>query len=159
MVQRMAGWNPLETQVIASMKHNELDPAEPAKKETDATLEAIREADKSWLRAVQGRDPEKLASHYHKDATWLLQGEPTLTGIDAILGRWSKAYKDPGFHIEWEPRCALASDSQDLAVTVGHWSTSLKTEEGSTAKSQGNYLAVWRKHPEGGWRVLIDISN
>jgi len=69
------------------MKPKESDPAEPMKKETDATLEAIRKADKGWLRAVQGRDPEKLVSHYHEDATWLLRGEPTLIGIDAILGR------------------------------------------------------------------------
>jgi len=140
----------LNREALSSIKQNE--------RHGETELEAIRKADSEWLTAVQSRDLETLAKYYHEDATWLPHGEPALIGKEAILRRWSKAHEAPGFQIDWSPLRVEASDSLDLGVSIGNWVITMKTK-GSPNRFEGSYVAVWRRHVEGDWRVLVDISN
>ncbi len=107
---------------------------------------------------MQDRSLEKLATFYHDDATWLLPKEQAISGKEAILKRWSRAYESPGFHIEWKPFRVEASDSRDMGISVGNWVISMETK-GTPNRFEGSYMAVWRKHVKGDWRVLVDFSN
>jgi len=115
---------------------------------------AVLEADGLWLKAVQESSLEKIESHYHDEATWLLPGEATIFGKQAILDRWSRAFKVPGFSIRWKPFGAEVSESCDLGMTVGYWESS-----GASKTFSGKYVAVWKKKSNGKWCVFVDISN
>jgi ketosteroid isomerase-like protein len=36
---------------------------------------------------------------------------------------------------------------------------SFKNAAGKTVSDKGKYLIVWKKHADGSWKVLFDISN
>jgi ketosteroid isomerase-like protein len=56
--------------------------------------------------------------------------------------------------LEWAPAMAEIAGSGDLGYTVGPWRF---TPEGAAAPTaQGWFITVWRKQPDGRWRVLID---
>jgi ketosteroid isomerase-like protein len=59
--------------------------------------------------------------------------------------------------IVWEPRTGDIAASGDLGWLTGP-STIINHAGPSPAPRYGNYLSVWRRQPDGAWRVYIDIG-
>ena len=61
------------------------------------------------------------------------------------------------FELVWEPRLGDVAASADLG-----WLTGPSTSINHTAKEgkpgHGCYLSIWRKQPNGPWRVFIDVG-
>ena len=58
----------------------------------------------------------------------------------------------------WEPRTGDVSASGDVGWLTGP-STFIDHSAGGTAPRHGNYLSVWRREPDGRWRVFIDVGT
>ena len=61
------------------------------------------------------------------------------------------------FELVWEPRTGEVAASGDLGWLTGP-STSVSRKSAEPRTSHGCYLSVWRKQPDGTWRVLIDVG-
>jgi ketosteroid isomerase-like protein len=61
------------------------------------------------------------------------------------------------FELIWEPRTGDVSASGDLGWLTGP-STSINRKGPEPRTSYGCYLSVWRKQPDGTWRVFIDVG-
>jgi ketosteroid isomerase-like protein len=59
--------------------------------------------------------------------------------------------------ITWEPRQGDVAASNDLGWLTGP-STVVNHAAPSPAPRFGNYLSVWRRQPDGRWRVYIDVG-
>jgi ketosteroid isomerase-like protein len=62
--------------------------------------------------------------------------------------------------LTWDPISATIAASGDLGYTIGRWEsigTSVSGEDSVLAT--GNYVTIWEKDPEEGWRVAVDIGN
>jgi ketosteroid isomerase-like protein len=46
-----------------------------------------------------------------------------------------------------------------MGFTWGHYQGMSKDAQGSTAKTTGRYMTVWKKQPGGSWKVALDASN
>jgi ketosteroid isomerase-like protein len=57
----------------------------------------------------------------------------------------------------WEPRLGDVAASGDLGWLTGP-STSINHAAPGAPPRYGNYLSVWRKQPDGNWRVYIDVG-
>ena len=57
----------------------------------------------------------------------------------------------------WEPRTGDVAASGDLGWLTGP-STSVNRKAAEPAARHGCYLSVWRKQPDGRWRVFIDVG-
>ena len=85
-----------------------------------------------------------------------------LTTTQLIVGpRAASEYFESrkAFSISWVPRDARIAASGDLGFTTGD---ALMTSVGPTgAAMQGftKYLTIWRKEPDGHWRVVVTGSN
>ncbi len=57
----------------------------------------------------------------------------------------------------WEPRTGDVAASGDLGWLTGP-STSITRKAAEPVTRHGCYLSVWRKQPDGQWRVFIDVG-
>jgi ketosteroid isomerase-like protein len=57
----------------------------------------------------------------------------------------------------WEPRMGDIAASGELGWLTGPSTFTNRKAQGSP--SYGNYLSVWRKGPDGAWKVFIDIGS
>jgi ketosteroid isomerase-like protein len=60
--------------------------------------------------------------------------------------------------LTWEPRTGDLAASGDLGWLTGP-STFINHEAADKTPRYGNYLSVWRKQPDGNWRVFIDVGT
>lgn len=60
------------------------------------------------------------------------------------------------WQLTWQVTKAEVSRSGDLGYSYGSYE--LKVSEGFVAES-GNYLRIWKKQPDGKWKVVLDLSN
>ena len=73
----------------------------------------------------------------------LLAQEPTPFSVDELL---------------WEPRTGDVAASGDIGWLTGP-STFINHSGADQTPRYGNYLSVWRKQPDGRWRVFIDVGT
>lgn len=59
----------------------------------------------------------------------------------------------PG-QLSWEPRYADVAESADLGFTLGPWT--YRPEGGDSVVARGYYFSVWRRGPDGVWKVVVD---
>ena len=62
------------------------------------------------------------------------------------------------FELIWEPRTGDVAASGDLGWLTGP-STSISHKSPEKKPNYGCYLSVWRKQPDGRWRVFIDVGT
>ena len=51
------------------------------------------------------------------------------------------------------------SSTGDLAYSLGLYETTVNDPRGNPLTYRGKYVVVWRKQPNGAWKVVIDIAN
>jgi len=71
-----------------------------------------------------------------------------------VLAReWFAAHEQGNGRLEWMPVAAAQDCSGQWALTTGPWTYSAPESGGS---SVGHYLSLWRRDPDGSWRVILD---
>ena len=90
------------------------------------------------------------------DALLLPSSVGPVEGKDAIREFMSSG---PEIVLRWQPVKADVSRSADLGYTWGTYWFETKDAEGNSKRIDGKYLNVWKKQPDGTWKVLVDIGN
>ncbi|MGH7539727.1 MAG: DUF4440 domain-containing protein [Gemmatimonadota bacterium] len=67
------------------------------------------------------------------------------------------AFAEPGYRLDWEPARAELAASGELGYTIGSYQRT-HVVEGDTIIGTGTYLTVWRRQPDGAWRVELDLG-
>jgi uncharacterized protein (TIGR02246 family) len=125
----------------------------------NAEIEAVREANQAWLKAVTEKDIVKVMEFYTEDAVWLFPKVPIMTGKEAIRKFWEMDFAGPDYGLAWKPVKIEVSQSFDLASSFGTWSGKIKDEKGNPVDIGGHYVVIWKKVPGGTWKVAVDTHN
>lgn len=98
-----------------------------------------------------------FASWFASDAVTLANGKPPVVGHDAIAAAatWTPA----AYQLTWKVEGARMSQTGDMGFTWGHYDGVAKDAEGNPVKTSGRYMTVWKKQPDGTWKVEVDASN
>jgi ketosteroid isomerase-like protein len=120
---------------------------------------SIRAADAAWLKAYQAKDVGKSVGFFDEQGSMLVPNSPILTGKDAIAKFIARGFALQDYQITWHPNQAGVAVSGDLGYTSGTYTMSFKDVSGKTISDTGKYLMVWKKQPDGEWKVLFDTSN
>ena len=80
-----------------------------------------------------------------------------LRGIGPNAANDKAIFADPTRLLLWEPTDAFAYADRRTGVTVGR-SAFVRKNARSDTLSTGRYLTLWRKQPDGSWKILLDAG-
>ena len=98
-----------------------------------------------------------FATWFAEDAVLLGDGKLPVQGHAAIASgaTWTtRTYK-----LTWAPTAAMLSPAGDMGYTWGHYDGSATNPDGQTTTKGGRYMTVWKKQPDGQWKVVLEASN
>jgi ketosteroid isomerase-like protein len=97
-----------------------------------------------------------FAAWFADDGVALGNGEAPVIGKVAIAksANWSaKSYQ-----LTWTPTDARMGPSGDMGYTWGHFEGHSKDANGNPVTTSGRYITIWRKQPDGSWKVALDAG-
>jgi ketosteroid isomerase-like protein len=120
-------------------------------------MDAIRSAEAAWLEALA--HPERFAASFTEDGSWFPSEAPIAVGRDEIRAYAEELVMLPGFSFRKSSTGAHASAAGDLGYSTGTFEMTVDDESGNPSVTRGKYVTVWRKEPDGIFRVVADIFN
>jgi ketosteroid isomerase-like protein len=97
-----------------------------------------------------------FAAWFADDGVAMGNGAAPLIGKVAIAksANWSpKAYQ-----LTWTPTDAMMGPSGDMGYTWGHYEGHSKDANSNPVLTSGRYITMWRKEPDGSWKVVLDAG-
>jgi len=131
---------------------------QPAPVDTKAIETTVKNADAQVLKAATAHDLTTLLTFYADDAVSLPANEELLTNRSEMQKSWAERLT-PGVSVSWTPMYVEAAKSGDLAYILGSYTMSTKVAKGKPITDKGKYLAIWKKQPDGSWKVEADTWN
>jgi ketosteroid isomerase-like protein len=98
-----------------------------------------------------------FASFFADDAVTLANGKAPVIGRSAIAAEAKWSPKE--YQLTWKPDGARMSSAGDMGFTWGHYEGRLIDQNGSEIATSGRYFTVWKRQPDGTWKVELDASN
>jgi len=120
---------------------------------------ALWEADAEWLKAFEAKDVEGMLSFYAEDAAVFPPKAPIVSGREAIRKMLEELTANPGFELTWESVKVEIAESCDLAWVQATMVFRMQDSEGNLQEDRGKAVLVWKKQPDGSWKVVADIFN
>jgi len=132
-------------------------PVPSAPPDTRAADEAaLRTLIEQWSASAQAKDAAAFASYYADDAVVMLANAPDLSGGPAIREGIAGMMQDPAFALSFEADRVVVARAGDLAYETGTYALTMTGPDEKPAPEKGRYVVVWRKQPDGAWKVVVD---
>jgi len=110
-----------------------------------------------FAKDVLERGGKAFAEWFAEDGVALGNGQAPLVGRVAIAKSANWAPKD--YQLTWTPTEALMGPSGDIGYTWGHFEGHSKDANGNPVITTGRYITIWRKQPDGSWKVVLDAGS
>ncbi len=127
-------------------------------KKGEADREALIKMEAAFAQASTERGVEGWLSFFAQDAAIFPPSADIVTGLPAIRAHYQKTGFSPA-GLSWKPVFSDASACGDLGYTFGNWEASEKDAKGAPVTYRGKFLTVWKRQPDGTWKVAADIGN
>jgi ketosteroid isomerase-like protein len=126
--------------------------------DVDAVRQELMEADLAFARDVAQQGLDAWVAHFAEDGVMFRSGEPVV-GHDAIRALMAPLFADSTYSLRWKPDQAEVAASGDLGYTVGTYRSMAVGSQGVAIRGTGSYVTIWRRQPDGSWRVVLDIGS
>ena len=127
---------------------------------TQPTLSAgallLLELDGRFSEAVAAGGGKAFVSWFAEDGMTLNNGKPAVIGRAAISAKAQWDAKD--YQLTWTPEMAQMGPSGDMGFTWGRYEGRARDKNGQPVVTSGRYMTVWKKMPDGNWKVALDAS-
>lgn len=127
---------------------------------TDSTMKPgkmlLFDLETRFAKDVLERGGTGFASWFADDGVALGNGAAPLIGKVAIAksSKWSPEQ----YQLTWTPTDAMMGPSGDMGYTWGHFEGRSKDANGNPVLTSGRFITVWRKEPDGAWKVVMDAG-
>ncbi len=118
----------------------------------------LRQTELDFAKAFADRNPARFAEFIADEARFTSAGK-LRDGKSAIVAHWTKMMQDPNLTVIWSPDIAQVSEAGDLGYTSGPYEVWVKRPDGSMARERGRFASVWRRGPDGKYRIVFDIGS
>ena len=116
----------------------------------------LLELETKFADAVAKGGGKAFSSWFAEDGVSLANKQPPVMGRSAIA---AQAQWDPKeYQLTWVAEGAQMGPSNDMGFTWGHYEGVSKDRNGEVIKTSGRYFTVWKKLPNGEWKVAMDAS-
>ena len=97
-----------------------------------------------------------FANWFADDAVTLSNGKPAVLGRGAIA---ETANWDPkAYQLSWVAQGAQMGPSNDMGFTWGRYEGHATDHNGKPIVTSGRFITIWKKLPNGSWKVAMDAS-
>ncbi|HEY1159401.1 MAG TPA: nuclear transport factor 2 family protein [Terracidiphilus sp.] len=110
-----------------------------------------------FAKDVAERGGKAFAGWFAEDGVALGNGAAPLVGRVAIAQSANWSPKD--YQLTWTPTDATMGPSGDIGYTWGHFDGHSKDANGNPVTTSGRYITIWRKQPDGNWKVVLDAGS
>ena len=125
----------------------------------EADEQAVRECEIESAKAIAAKDLEGILSFFADDALGFYPDTPIIIGKDALRQAWKTTLAMPGFSFSFQVVKVEVSRSGDLAWGHGTCTRTMNDASGKPVTNKGKYVIVYKKQPDGKWKVVADIGN
>ncbi len=80
-----------------------------------------------------------------------------LRGVIPVAANDKPIFADVSQLLTWEPTDAAAYADRVTGVTLGRYAMVRRSARSDTL-ARGRYLTLWRKQPDGRWKILLDTG-
>jgi ketosteroid isomerase-like protein len=98
-----------------------------------------------------------FARWFADDAVELSNGKSPVVGHASIAA--GATWTPQQYQLTWTPEGGRMSPSGDMGFTWGHYEGRAKDRDGTPIVNSGRYMTLWKKQPDGSWKVALDASN
>lgn len=137
--------------VLLSISCASVSSATPARSDEAPFLMQL---DREFNAATQARGIDGWISYFAPNGSQVRSDGTYAIGPEAIRGFWGPVLQ--GATVTWYPTESGITEGGRLGWTAGRYSYEAK---GSTARSEGRYITVWKKMPDRSWKVLFDTGD
>ncbi len=116
----------------------------------------LLELEGRFSQAVAAGGGKVFATWFVDDAVTLNNGRPAIQGRGNIAAQANWDPKD--YQLSWVAEGAQMGPSNDMGFTWGNYEGRSKDKNGEPVVTTGRYITVWRKQPDGAWKVAMDAS-
>lgn len=131
-------------------------PALPDTRAADAT--AIEKLDNDWFKAAAAKDLDTCASYYLDDAVIFSPGIPAVVGKENIRKFLEGLMTASNMKLTFLGSTVDVARSGDLAMDHGTVRVATRDKRGKTVTRTSQAVLVWKKQPDGSWKVAADTS-
>lgn len=124
----------------------------------DAATAALLQVDRDFAKTGVAKNIDSFMSFIAEDVRFYAEGVMR-TGKLAFREGWAKGFAEPNWTITWAPLYAEAGNSADLGYTTGSFEIHDKSSDGTPVVRKGSYVTIWRKQPDGTWKVALDMGS
>lgn len=118
----------------------------------------IRAQSAMFEAAWQREDAAAIAGMFTADGKVLAPGAPDIQGSEAVRS-WVTGLLDAATIESLEVTPLEVAASGDLAVETGHYDEHYVLSDGNPIDEHGRYITVWRRLPDGTWRIHQFATN
>jgi ketosteroid isomerase-like protein len=127
--------------------------AAAAQETIPAALRAMADTELEFAAAAKVKGVRDAFLEFFTDDAIAFDPKPT-SAKDRLRARPNQPFSVQ--ELTWEPRTGDVAGSGELGWLTGP--TTFINHAGDKVPRYGNYLSVWRKQPDGRWRVFIDVG-
>ena len=128
-----------------------LSPAIALAQDAGPASDAVRAREVAFAKTMIDRDFEAFLSFVAPDAVFF-NGSTALRGRDAVGAAWRGFFEAEDAPFSWSPDIVQVLESGQLALSSGPVLS-------ATGESRGRFNSIWRKDPDGQWRVVFDKGS
>jgi len=123
-----------------------------------ATTDTLQQLEADFMKAALERGAEGYMSYYADDAVEVPNDAEAIHG-KANIAKTMGILNDKNNQLTWTPVDAGISISGDLGWTSGTYEFRTKGKDGKPKVEHGKYTTIWKKQPDGNWKVVLDMGN
>lgn len=124
-----------------------------------AAAAEIVKADADFARSVADRNRERFLSLIAETAIFSGGTANELHGREAVMKDWARFFAPDGPTLSWAPTRGEVIGAGDLGFTTGSSVFRAEGVDGKPTERHGQYVTVWKKQPDGTWKVIYDTGS
>jgi ketosteroid isomerase-like protein len=109
-----------------------------------------------FAKDVAARGGAAFAEWFAEDGVLLGNGAAPVVGRVAVAK--TANWKPENYQLTWTPIDALMGPSGDVGYTWSHYEGQSKDSNGNPVSVTGRFITIWRKLPDGNWKVALDAG-